>query len=120
VFRIVFAVSEEEGRPAVSCNSDLSRPQLVLDTVNRQCSETLLLWKDLPLIGPIQINGTKQRPSALVMETSINFLVPVQGWVEGLAFRCDPVQNIAFESFGVITPRPGRPFVKLYNKTVVV
>lgn len=79
-------------------------------------AETLLHWKNLLLISPSQINGIKQQPCVLMMESLINFLVSVQGWVERLASWHDPVQDIAFKRFGVITPCSRHPFAKICNK----
>jgi hypothetical protein len=50
-----------------------------------------------------------------MVESAINLLVSIQGWIEGLAFRSNPLEDIAFESLRVITSGPSRTFAKLQD-----
>lgn len=51
-----------------------------------------------------------------MVEPTIDLLVSIQGRNEGLAFRSNPLEDIAFESLRVVTSGPSRTFAKLQNK----
>jgi hypothetical protein len=60
ICEIIFAVNINENQPPVACNTNLTSPQLILDTMPCKHIEMLLDLKDLLLKEPVQINGAKK------------------------------------------------------------
>lgn len=65
------------------------------------------------------MGGTKKCPSADVVESSLMFGVPGQGWNKGLAFWSDKVDDDGLETFSVIGASPIHPFLELMKLNIL-
>jgi hypothetical protein len=64
-------------------------------------------------ICPVEVGGTEERSSTLLVETVISFHILRKRQGENLAFRRDPLQDSAFEAFSIVASGTGHSFANL-------
>ena len=72
--------------------------------------KSLLEWRHILLVRPIQVDRTQVCPCTLVMESLIGFDISRKGWSEGLPFWRNPIDDGTLETFCIIGPGPVTPF----------
>lgn len=64
-------------------------------------------------VGPVESRGTKELPSSIMEPPSIVFDISGQRWGQCATFGGDPVDDSAFEPFGIVCAGTGCPFLHL-------
>jgi hypothetical protein len=70
-------------------------------------------------ISPIESSWAEKRSSAFMVKTTVRLDVASKGGLKGLTYWGDPIQNGAFQAFGVIGPCAGSSFVDLLENVSI-
>jgi hypothetical protein len=101
VFGVISEVGIEKQWPLVTTNLSFTTAQFLFHTIGRE-ARSVYVFCHLRAYCPVHSGRTEQSPRSLVMEAAGRLGLAINGGVERLSLRHNPIDDYALESFRIV------------------